>query len=107
MDNFWRDLATMRGRKGKSRYISKRQSVISFGEFEALIEKIDIKNVTFRSLVTILYYIGLRIAEIVGDGPRKWKKLTKYGKSLSRDGDLPKNWKDSAEGELWYWEERT
>ena len=96
----------MRGRPGESRYKKKRQSIINFEEFQTLIKKIEIDNVTFRSLVAILYYFGLRIAEICGDKKRKWKKLTNYGKSLSRDGVLPRDWKDTEEGELWYWEER-
>lgn len=96
----------MRGRPGESRYKSKRQSIVEFEEFQTLVEKINIKNVTFRSLVVILYYIGLRIAEIVGDRKRTWKKLTSHGRSLSKEGMLPKNWQNTEEGLLWYWEQR-
>lgn len=96
----------MRGRPGESRYRSKRQSIIQFDEFISLVESIETEDVLLRSLVVILYYLGIRIAEICGDGKRKWKKLTAYGKSLSRDGMLPKKWGRTEEGEIWYWEER-
>ena len=68
---------------------------------------IETDKLFWRSLVAILYYIGLRIAEICGDKKRKWKKLTAYGKSLSKEGILPKNWQKTPENEgLWYWKER-
>ena len=54
----------------------------------------------------MLYYLGIRIAEICGDCKREWKKLTTHGKNLSREGGLPRNWKETEEGELWYWEQR-
>lgn len=95
-----------RGRRGESRYISKRQSIVDFNEFQSLVEKIEIENVTYRSLVTILYYLALRIAEICGDRKRKWKKLTSRGKNLSIEGSLRRDWKETKEGELWYWKQR-
>ncbi len=95
-----------RGRKGESRYKYPRQKTIDFEEFETIMKKIKIENVEYRSLVAFLYYLALRIAEICGDKKRKWKKLTPYGTRLSKDGALPKDWKETEEGELWYWKER-
>jgi len=97
----------LRGRPGESRYRSRRQTIIQFDEFIELVESIETDNVLLRSLVVILYYLGIRIAEICGDGKRRWKKLTAYGKSLSRDEILPKNWRNTEEeDDLWYWKER-
>ena len=90
---------------GESRYKKKRRAIIKFEEFEDLMKMIDI--ISFKSLVALLYYTGLRIAEIVGDRERKWKKLTNYGMSLSRNGNLPKDWiKTDKEEGLWDWEYR-
>lgn len=93
-----------RGRPGESRYKRKRISIISFGEFKELMEKIEIKEL--KSLTALLYYLGLRVAEIVGDRPRKWKKLTDKGIVLSNARNLPPNWMETEEGDLWYWKHR-
>jgi hypothetical protein len=90
----------MRGRPGESRYKSKRQSIVTFEEFQDLIQKIPPSRVDLRSLIAVLYYIGFRIAEVCGDGNRKWKKLTSHGKTLSKDGMLPRGWKNTEERTL-------
>lgn len=95
-----------RGRKDKTRYISKRETTVDFEEFQTIIEKIKIENVVFRSLVAILYYLGIRIAEICGDRKRTWKKLTDRGRALSNAGELQKDWEETEEGDLWYWKHR-
>lgn len=95
-----------RGRPGEKRYINKRETTVDFKEFKTLIEEIKIENLVFRSLVTILYYLGIRIAEICGDGKRTWKKLTNRGVALSNAGELQKDWEETEEGDLWYWKHR-
>lgn len=94
----------MRGRKGQSRYRSRRKSVISFAEFERIVRKA--RDPREKSLISVLFYTGLRVAEVVGDKTRKWKKLTENGTVLSKNGTLPKDWKETSEGDLWTWKHR-
>ena len=48
-------------------------------------------DLCMKSLVVILYYCGLRIAEVTGDKGRRWKILSKEGRTLSRAGALPED----------------
>ena len=94
-----------RGRPGLSRYISKRTTVIPYRDFVIFIEKIPEKSI--KSLVALLYYAPLRISEVVGDGIRKWKVLSAYGRGLSYQGTLPKGWANSDQKNgLWLWRHR-
>jgi hypothetical protein len=63
-------------------------------------------DLCMKSLVVILYYCGLRIAEVTGDKGRRWKILSKQGRTLSRAGALPDDWMGGAEGGLWIWKTR-
>ena len=97
-----------------SRYKNKRQTPISFSEFEDLVAHVErirdgftIDHLTRSSLITILYYTGLRIAEVCGDSERKWKALTDRGVQLSKSpGWVKRVWLDTEEGELWEWRHR-
>ena len=94
-----------RGRPGRSRYREKRTTVIPYRDFVLFTERVD-RNV-LKSLVAFLYYAPLRIAEIVGDGPRKWKVLSSKGRGLSYQGKLPESWlKSEQEDGLWIWKHR-
>jgi len=94
-----------RGRKGESRYKSKRRTMISFEEFESIINRIDLLE--WRSLIVLLFYVGFRISEIIGDYKRKWKVLSPKGRTLQRQNILPKNWINTDESEnLWVWKYR-
>lgn len=94
-----------RGRPGKSRYKEKRRSTIGFREFVNLIADLD--HLIHKSLAAILFYLGIRIAEICGDKERKWKVLSAKGIALSKDGRLPRKWIKIPEEEgLWVWRTR-
>ena len=66
--------------------------------------RLDSQDTKFRSLVAFLYYAPLRIVEIVGDGPKKWKILSRRGRALSREGSLPEDWQDR--NRFWEWRYR-
>ena len=80
------------GRPGQSRYRTKHSGVISFVDFEGILA--NTRSDTMASLLTVLFYTGLRIAEICGDNGRKWRVLSVFGKRiLKRDGSLPSGWR--------------
>jgi integrase len=94
-----------------SRYRQKRRTPITRQEFEKIVQGVQANSEAFRvdsptqtSLVAILYYSGLRIAEVVGDSGRRWKRLTEKGQQLSQAGQLPENWME-VEG-LWEFKRR-
>jgi integrase len=94
-----------RGRPGESRYREKWRSTIPFEDYVSMLHRLE--ETGEQSLLTILYYTGLRIAEVCGDGERKWKVLTSEGKSFSRQGKLVKGWMDPEyENTLWVWKHR-
>lgn len=96
-----------RGRPGRSRYRSKRTTVIPFRDFVLFVERID--QIQLKSLVALLYYAPLRIAEIVGDTPKKWKVLSAYGRGMSYQGTLPEGWATTDfkfNNGLWVWRHR-
>jgi hypothetical protein len=69
-------------------------------EFEKIIQKVQANSEAFRvdsmtqtSLVAILYYSGLRIAEVVGDSGRRWRVLSEKGQALANsEKGLPPDW---------------
>lgn len=77
----------MRGRLGESRYILKRETTIEPRELEAMLSNLDDSG--YKSLLVCGFYTGLRIAEMIGDPPRKWKVLSKEGNRLNKIGELP------------------
>ena len=94
-----------RGRPGRSRYKNKRTTVIPYREFVLFVGRFN-QNI-LKSLVALLYYAPLRISEVVGDGTRKWKVLSAYGRGLSYQGTLPKDWQNSDQKNgLWDWRHR-
>ncbi len=94
-----------RGRPGRSRYRAKRTTVIPYRDFVSLVERLD--SISLKSLVALLYYVPLRISEIVGDSKKKWRVLSAYGRGLSYQGTLPKGWTNSDQKNgLWDWRQR-
>ncbi len=94
-----------RGREGESRYKSERRTMIPFKEFETTLSNIDL--LVWKSLVTLLYYAGFRISEIIGDYKRRWKILSPKGRALQRQNKLPEDWIKIDESEnLWVWKYR-
>lgn len=91
-----------RGRPGESRYRDKWRSTIPFEDYVSMLHRLE--ETSEQSLLTILYYTGLRIAEVCGDKGRRWKVLTSEGKSFSKQAKLVKGWMDPEyEGKLWEW----
>lgn len=94
-----------RSRPGESRYLAKWRTTIPFEDFVLMLRRLE--ETGEQSLLTVLYYSGFRIAEICGDGPRRWKVLTPEGKSFSKQERLIKGWMDPEyEGRLWTWKHR-
>ena len=95
-----------------SRYRQKRRTPITVAEFKTITDVIEAKSEAFRvdkvaqtSLVAVLYYGGLRIAEVVGDSGRRWKVLTEKGLALKNStAGLPDNWMEDPE--LWKFKRR-
>lgn len=87
-----------------SRYRQKRRTPITAREFENLVEKVEANSEAFRidqltqtSLVTILFYGGLRIGEVVGDSGRRWKIMSEKAKLLANTTGLPEDWKTTRD----------
>lgn len=92
-----------RGRPGQKRYRNKWRATISREEIDGMLPRLD--SLCLKSLIVLLWYAGLRIAEICGDTPRRWKVLTTEGKRLSKElGKAPKDWMKTDE--LWEWRYR-
>lgn len=62
--------------------------------------------ILWKSLLVVLYYTGLRIAELTGDRVKRWKILSSRGRSLSLQGGLPRDWITSPAGDLWVYKYR-
>lgn len=93
-----------RGRPGESRYKDtekrhgKLERTITYDQFVELLQKMEMKKGgLYTSLLVILYYTGLRIAEIVGDGERRYLILSDAGIEQRRMGRLPTDWREIPE----------
>ena len=83
-----------------SRYRQKRRNPIKREEFDNILygvaqnsDKFRVDSMTQTSLVAVLYYSGLRIAEVVGDSGRKWRVLNDKGHALANsEKGLPDDW---------------
>lgn len=97
-----------------SRYHVKLKNPITMAELSGIMSRVEVVpeastlgSLVRTSLVSVLFYTGLRIGEVVGDANRKWKVLTEAGVQLSRTpAGLPKSWMDTEEGVLWEWKHR-
>ena len=97
-----------------SRYKAKRRTPITIEELGELIAHVRQTSIGVRldqtlktSLIAVLYYSGLRVAEVVGDSKRKWKTLTQYGKQMANSSEgLGRDWMNTEEGFLWEWRYR-
>jgi len=72
------------------KYKSKVEQVISIKTFENIVNNAE--NLRDQSLISILYWSGLRKAEITGDKERMYYIYSKEAHRLSKIGELPKNW---------------
>jgi hypothetical protein len=83
-----------------SRYRQKRRTPIKREEFDGILRSVAansdrfmVDSMTQTSMVAILYYGGLRIAEVVGDSGRKWRVLNDRGHALANsEKGLPNDW---------------
>ena len=76
---------------------------ITIGQINTWIEYL----LKYHSTLAILYWIGLRVSEVVGDSGCRWKILSAKGKLLSRNLQLPEKWWKLPEEEgLWVWKSR-
>jgi integrase len=101
------EASIMRGRLGTTRYIDKRETTITRVELETMISRLE--DPRLKALSVLSFYTGLRLAELVGDTPRKWKILNHEGKRLQTIGELPGRPEDREwmrDPNLWEWRYR-